>query len=401
MASRLLFSRKEMGWISLSSAVSILGVALGCFALLLSVAVLNGFENQIRTRVVGFESDVRLTATGLTERDRSDLETILGQSGGIRAHSFFSEKNGVILAGNKRAVVRIKAVQDSSLTQVYHIERLAILPASGSLPRAHLGEQAASRLGVEVGDTLQLVSPVSSQLYLGFPSMVPVVLGSIFRTRILNFDDRYCFVPLSVGRRLFEQGASQDKAIFTQGADIRLAHGLSPQAAISELQVRLPSQMELTEWKDLHKTLFSAMEMEKLGSTLVLSLIILVASFNIASSLVMLVMEKVREIGILRTVGSSAGRIGRVFALQGIMIGGIGLSLGLVFGLGGIFIQKLWGIVKLPEQVYFVPSVPVAISWLDVGVIVAVGSVLIGVSVVYPARLASRLAPTDAVQFEK
>lgn len=401
LASRLLFSKKEMGLISWSSAVSILGVTLGCFALLVSVAVLNGFEVQIRDRVMGFESDLRLTGPRLTGKNRPELESLLRETGDVRAYSFFIERNGVILAGNRRALVRIKAVEDSTLEHVYRVERAAAAPVSGLLPRIHLGEQLAGQLAVEAGDTVRLASPVSSQLYLGFPSMVSAVVASVFRTRILNFDDRYCFVPLSVGRRLFESWNSRHGSVIYQGVDIRLTFPPSHRSVVAELESRLPPGMKLTRWKDLHKTLFSAMEMEKLGSTLVLSLIILVASFNIASSMVMMVMEKVREIGILRAIGASARRIGRVFIFQGAMIGGLGLSLGLLLGLGLIVVQRTWGVVTLPEHIYFVSSVPVVISFTDVVVIVGLGALLVGVSVVYPARVAGRLTPTQAVQFEK
>lgn len=401
LALRLLFSKKEVGLISWSSAVSILGVALGCFALVLSVAVLNGFEGEVRNRVVGFESELRLTGTNLTEADRPLIEGLLQQTSGVNAYSFFVEKNGVVLAGDKRALVRIKAVEDFNLDQVYRIEAISRSPLSETSFRAHLGEQVAGRLGAAVGDTLRLVSPVSSQVYMGFPTAVSVVVGSIFRTRILNLDDRYCFVPLSVGRWLVQPESAHGESAYYHGVDIRLSDHASRKAVIKELESRLPPHIKLTEWKDLHKTLFSAMRMEKLGSTVVLSLIVLVASFNIASSLVMLVMEKVRVIGILRTMGATRGRIGRVFTLQGVMIGGIGLCLGLISGLGLILVQRIWGVVTLPEHIYFVPSVPVVISWLDVLIIVAVGSVLIGISVVYPARVAGRLLPTEAVQFEK
>jgi len=395
LARRLLLSKKEVGFISWSGCVSIMGITIGCLALILSVAVLNGFEKEIRQKIIGFEADMRLSEISPGEIDRWQLEGLLQKIDDIEHYSFFLERKGIVVSGQNRSLVWVKAVQDSLLSNVYRIESAKVFNRESKLPVAHLGKGVANRLGVQEGDTIRLLSPIDSQIYLGFPSMVKVLVGSIYQTNLLNFDDKYCFVPLTVGEQLFRKQGKFD------GVDIRLANQKSRDEAVASVASRLPANVRFRTWEGLHETLFSAMRMEKLGSLVVLSLIILVASFNIASTLVMLVMEKIREIGILKTLGATNDRIRKIFSFQGILIGGVGLFIGLILGLFFYTIQNHWNIVTLPRNIYFIESLPLLLSWVDILIIIAIGSVLIGLCVVYPAGVASRLVPREAIQYEK
>ncbi|MEE9167701.1 MAG: FtsX-like permease family protein [Candidatus Neomarinimicrobiota bacterium] len=395
IARKLLVSRKEVGFISWSGLVSIVGVAIGCLALILSIAVLNGFEKGIRDKIVGFETDIRLLVSTPRETDRVRLNDLLREIEQVDAYSFFLERKGIAVAGEARSLIWIKAVEDSLFTEVYRIGGSQTVVGTGNLPMAHLGRGIADRLGVEAGDTLRLVNPTNTQVYLGFPPMIKVRIASVYQTNLLNFDDRYCFIPLEAGRQLFGKHAIFD------GVDVRLINNSATGNVMASLVPRLPKNIRLMSWKELHETLFAAMRMEKLGSIVVLSLIILVASFNIASTLLMLVMEKVREIGILRTLGASRHRIRRIFSFQGLLIGGLGLSAGSILGLFLVFVQRRWGILSLPEDIYFVKSLPVLLFWQDLIIIILLVAILIGLCVVYPAKVAGRLLPTEAIQFEK
>ena len=392
---RLLFSKKEIGFISWSGFVSILGVAIGSFALLLSLAVLNGFEKEIQQKVIGFETDLRLTAPSLDETSGQQLVNLLKDTEGVDSFSFFLERKGIAVSGQGRTLVWVKAVQDSHLTGVYRIGASQKFEEETSLPVAHLGQGVADRLGVKAGDSIHLLSPLDSQLYMGFPPALKVVVGSIYQTNILDFDNTHCFIPLADGQRLFR------KQGYFHGVDVRLQPRRTVGTVKSDLSSRLPGDVRLSTWEDLHRSLFSAMRMERLGSIVVLSLIILVAAFNIASTLIMLVMEKVREIGILRAIGASRERIQTIFGFQGILIGGIGLTIGLALGLIVVLAQQRWGFVVLPRKVYFLESLPVLLSWRDVVIILGVAAVLIGVFVRYPARVAGKLTPREAIRFEK
>ena len=393
MAGRMLFSRKKVGLISWSGVISILGVATGCFALIVSVAVLNGFEQEVRNKVVGFETDLRITARD-SEIDMKKFAAMESEAG-IAAHSPFIERKAVAISPNDRSLVKVKAVEIGSLSDVYKIEGIEVSESVDRRAPVYVGEGIANRLGVQENDRLRLMNPLDNQLYLGMPSVLDARVAGVFETRILDFDQTYVFVPLTSGQALFKATGDVD------GIDLRLTDD-ADKAQLRETVISvLGGDVAVSGWEEMHQTLFQAMKMEKLGSIVVLSLIVIVACFNIASTLTMLVMEKIREVGILKAIGFSRSKISTLFRLQGILIGGIGLALGT--GLGLLFVsgQERLGFIRLPEAIYFVHSLPVAITSGDVAAIVLIGVIVIFLAIHFPSREARKLIPTEAIQFEK
>ncbi len=393
MAGRMLFSRKKVGLISWSGIISILGVATGCFALIVSVAILNGFEQEVRNKVVGFETDLRITARD-SEIDMEKFAALESEPG-IAAHSPFLERKAVAISPNDRSLVKVKAVEIGSLSDVYKIEGIEVSESVDRRAPVYVGEGIANRLGVQENDRLRLMNPLDNQLYLGMPSVLDARVAGVFETRILDFDQTYVFVPLTSGQALFKATGDVD------GIDLRLTDD-ADKAQLRETVISvLGGDVAVSGWEEMHQTLFQAMKMEKLGTVVVLSLIVIVACFNIASTLTMLVMEKIREVGILKAIGFSRSKISTLFRLQGILIGGIGLALGT--GLGLLFVsgQERLGFIRLPEAIYFVHSLPVAITSGDVAAIVLIGVIVIFLAIHFPSREARKLMPTEAIQFEK
>ena len=394
LARRMLLSRKKVGLISWSGIISILGVAVGCFALIISVAVLNGFEREVRNKVVGFESDLRLTL-GETKLNMDNLGSAFDQESDIAGYSAFIERKAVAIAMDERSLVKVKAVEEGSLQKIYKIDGVGEMEVIGNKAPVYVGKGIADRLGLQSGDRLRLMNPLDNQIYLGMPTVLDGRLAGVFETRILDFDQTYVFVPLGVGQALFKSMDTFD------GIDFRLTSSARKDTMKALILSKAPAGAVVSGWEDMHQTLFQAMQMEKLGSMVVLSLIVIVACFNIASTLTMLVLEKIREVGILKTIGFSQVRIGNIFRLQGIFIGGFGLLLG--GGLGLLFVlgQERLGLIRLPETIYFVQSLPVAISLTDVITIFLIGVIVIALAVYFPSREASRLLPTEAIQYEK
>ena len=359
LARRMLLSRKKVGLISWSGIISILGVAVGCFALIISVAVLNGFEREVRNKVVGFESDLRLTL-GETKLNMDNLGSAFDQESDIAGYSAFIERKAVAIAMDERSLVKVKAVEEGSLQKIYKIDGVGEMEVIGNKAPVYVGKGIADRLGLQSGDRLRLMNPLDNQIYLGMPTVLDGRVAGVFETRILDFDQTYVFVPLDVGQALFKSMDTFD------GIDFRLTSSARKDTMKALILSKAPAGAVVSGWEDMHQTLFQAMQMEKLGSMVVLSLIVIVACFNIASTLTMLVLEKIREVGILKTIGFSQVRIGNIFRLQGIFIGGFGLLLG--GGLGLLFVlgQERLGLIRLPETIYFVQSLPVAISLTDV-----------------------------------
>ena len=394
LARRMLLSRKKVGLISWSGIISILGVAVGCFALIISVAVLNGFEREVRNKVVGFESDLRLTL-GETKLNMDNLGSAFDQESDIAGYSAFIERKAVAIAMDERSLVKVKAVEEGSLQKIYKIDGVGEMEVIGNKAPVYVGKGIADRLGLQSGDRLRLMNPLDNQIYLGMPTVLDGRVAGVFETRILDFDQTYVFVPLGVGQALFKSMDTFD------GIDFRLTSSARKDTMKALILSKAPAGAVVSGWEDMHQTLFQAMQMEKLGSMVVLSLIVIVACFNIASTLTMLVLEKIREIGILKTIGFSQVRIGNIFRLQGIFIGGFGLLLG--GGLGLLFVlgQERLGLIRLPETIYFVQSLPVAISLTDVITIFLIGVIVIALAVYFPSREARRLLPTEAIQYEK
>ena len=394
LARRMLLSRKKVGLISWSGIISILGVAVGCFALIISVAVLNGFEREVRNKVVGFESDLRLTL-GETKLNMDNLSSTFDQESDIAGYSAFIERKAVAIAMDERSLVKVKAVEEGSLQKIYKIDGVGEMEIIGNKAPIYVGKGIADRLGLQSGDRLRLMNPLDNQIYLGMPTVLDGRVAGVFETRILDFDQTYVFVPLGVGQALFKSMDTFD------GIDFRLTSSAKKDTMKALILSKAPAGAVVSGWEDMHQTLFQAMQMEKLGSMVVLSLIVIVACFNIASTLTMLVLEKIREVGILKTIGFSQVRIGNIFRLQGIFIGGFGLLLG--GGLGLLFVlgQERLGLIRLPETIYFVQSLPVAISLTDVITIFLICVIVIALAVYFPSREARRLLPTEAIQYEK
>jgi len=394
LARRMLLSRKKVGLISWSGIISILGVAVGCFALIISVAVLNGFEREVRNKVMGFESDLRLTL-GEIKLNMDNLSSAFDQESDIAGYSAFIERKAVAIAMDERLLVKVKAVEEGSLQKIYKIDGVGEMEVIGNKAPVYVGKGIADRLGLQSGDRLRLMNPLDNQIYLGMPTVLDGRVAGVFETRILDFDQTYVFVPLGVGQALFKSMDTFD------GIDFRLTSSAKKDTMKALILSKAPAGAVVSGWEDMHQTLFQAMQMEKLGSMVVLSLIVIVACFNIASTLTMLVLEKIREVGILKTIGFSQVRIGNIFRLQGIFIGGFGLLLG--GGLGLLFVlgQERLGLIRLPETIYFVQSLPVAISLTDVITIFLIGVIVIALAVYFPSREARRLLPTEAIQYEK
>lgn len=395
LGRRFLVSRKRVGFVSWSAIMAMLGVAVGCFAVLAAIAVLNGFTNELVERVSGFESDLRIADMSLDAELQDDIRSAVASTPEVENAAFYLERKGIVMRDDNRQLVSLKAVVPEKLGSVYRLYMESELERPLEKAGIVMGSELAARLQVRTGDRLRLVSPTSGQLALGFPTWGDVEVQGIFRTGIPIFDDQVCFIPLEMGRQLFLTGAA------VNGVDFRLRRGTDAKVAAEKLSASLPAGVTLSSWRKQHGVLFSAMELEKLVGTIVLSLIIIVASFGIASTLIMLILEKVRELGILRAMGASRRKVGRIFAFQGILIGGIGAAAGLITGVAFVLAQMKWEFLKLSETIYLVPAVPMALTTGDVVVLMSVAGAVISLASVYPARVASRLSPTQAIQFEK
>lgn len=384
---------KGAGPSRLTGWISIIGLAAGTFALIVSLSVLNGFEERVTSRVVGFEGDLRITAV---EED-IDLMSMLNE---IKRDQFvldampYRERKGLISTGKQeQRLVTLKAIEVDRFSEFYHVDM--DVNEKGDEQSVYIGQVLARRLNVGVGDDVQFMSPVDHSGQVGLPRRYSGKIAGIFRAEVLDVDDRIVFIPMVLGERLFSRKKSID------GIDIRLKESKQAESLKKYYHKKLTGGILIKSWADLHSGLFSAMRMERLGTMAVLSLIVLVACFNLMSTLVLITYQKIREIGILRTLGTTARKVQGIILFQGLMIGGIGAIVGIVLSSGLVLAQNQFGIFPLPEEIYFIDKLPMVFKPVDLLAVMFISFILIILSSAIASNRALKINPKEAVYLEK
>ena len=393
IAKKFMLGGKGAGTSKFTGWIAIIGMAIGCFALIISIAVLNGFEIQVADKIIGFEGDLRISKFKSNTAD--DVYNNLITNKGISKIIPFMERKGVVLtSSNNVRMVSFKAVPFDKINEFYNLGLDSVLITKNA-PQLFLGTLLAERLQVEVGDYIKLMSPIDSPIQIGLPRILNAKIAGIFQIDVLDYDDRIVFIPLKYGKQLFLRKKSID------GYDTRLV----TRDEVSLLKVDLRSSFEedvrIESWEEIHQGLFNAMRMERIGAIIVLSLIILVAAFNLTSTLVLVTYQKIREIGILRTLGASASVIKSIIIKQGIIIGGIGAVVGIVLSVGIVILQNYFGFLPLPQDIYAFNKLPMVLSGWDIIVVPLIAFLLIILSSYIAAKRAMLIEPKEAVHLEK
>jgi lipoprotein-releasing system permease protein len=268
---------------------------------------------------------------------------------------------------------------------------------SNGAPGIILGMTLADRLGAVVGDTLAIVSPASALpaiAQLGMPLIRRFVVQAMYESNNKDYDSFYAFVTLASAKDLFRTGDKID------GIDVRLASITQSGRLKNQLEDRFGSSIRVLTWYDLHRELYTVMQIERWAAYVILSLIIAVASFNLLGSLTMTVIEKTRDVGILKAMGASPRSVARIFLGQGILVGVTGTVLGTGLGLLVVWLQDVYHLFPLDSTVYIISALPVEVRWTDI-VVVAVAAIgLSALAARSPARRAARLIPVEAIRWE-
>lgn len=392
-------SKKQTGLISFTSYVSILGIALGCFALLISLSILNGFESEISARVIDLESHLRITGSAITDDTLDKVAAALKNDNPDIIYPFVMKKSILSNLGSE-AVIRLKGI-DSTIFQTKIMSPAAIMrganhfnPVTAELPGIVVGYRLADKLGMFLGDTINVINPLDIKSSYSIPYVGRFVLSGVFRLDLFDYDENLAFIEIGAARRIYKMGDQYS------GIDIRFDSYKKVNVIKQRLTTELADNYIISSWEDLHRDLFGAMKLEKYGSFLALSFIILIAIFNLTSSLVMLVMEKIREIGMLQTLGMNSAHIKGIFLRLGFITGSIGLLVGLLLATLLCLIQQHYKLIPLPS-VYFIPYLPVELHLLDIAAILTAGLLLIFLGTLYPSQRVGKLSPLEAIQYEK
>ena len=384
LKSKVSSSSKITGWIA------VVGLAVGCMAMVLSLSVLNGFENRVIDRIIGFESDLRLTKIN----DWDSAIDLISNFDEVKETMPFQERKGLILGrGNAKRMVSLKAVNMDKISSFYDFNSFTKVE-SADLPIVYLGEMTARRLNVDKGDIVRIFSPIDYGYSWGLPVQIQCIVGGVFNIQVLDLDDKIAFIPSQIGAKIFSRKTMPD------GIDIRLHEDTDVESVAIKISEKIIGA-KIESWGDLHSELFGAMQFERVGTLAVLSLIILVACFNLIATLVLITAQKTREFGILQVLGVSRTSIKSIIFNQGLIISVTGIFSGLFISLVFIFCQNYFGIITLPQDIYFTPYLPMEISANDIIVILSISFLMVFVSINIAARRTLMFSPLNLIKLEK
>ncbi len=406
VANRYLRSKRKTGFISLITYMSIFGVMIGVAALIIVLSIMNGFESEVRSRIIGFGAHIELRTyhdqgvedwRGVREKIRN-IDHIAGVS------PYINEK-ALIISKQKKQGVAIKGVDPETIDRVsdirndinYGVFEIGDIESNGgkAYPGIVLGTYLADKLGVDIGDKVQVLSPSGiSPLLSAIPHMRTFKVSGFFETGIYEFDDIFAYISIKEAQRLFEL----QKRV--SGLEIKLDDLNKADEVAGHLRQTLQYPYAAITWFEMNRNLFSWMQFEKWGMFIVLSLIIMVAAFNIVSTLIMIVLEKTKEIGILKSMGATSASIMRIFVYEGLIGGVVGTILGCIIGFSVCWLQQKYELISLPPDVYIISALPVSMRGLDFFLIAVVAVLLCYLATVYPARKASNLEPVEAMRYE-
>jgi lipoprotein-releasing system permease protein len=402
VAIRYLLARRKQAFISLISGISILGVMVGVMALLIALALMTGLQGELRDRIVGSSAHVYVFKVGEGLRDipaevakLKQVPHVTGVAPAVIGKALGSGGR------DQQAPVTVKGVDpalEPSVTDIRKAMRTGSLDALRTGPDQMdgiiLGVDLASTLQLKVGDTIRLLTPEETLTPFGPIMRRPVfkVVGT-FSLGLYEFDSEYALVDLPVAERLF----GKDKPDFMQ---LRLDDMFAARSVADSLPKRLGDEYMTQDWADMNKSLFSALWLEKMAISITIGLIVMVAALNIIASLVLLVMEKSRDIAILKTMGSSSASIRRIFILQGLIIGLIGTGAGTILGIVITDILDRYRLIHVPIDVYQISYVPFTLLPLDLLTVVAAAIAICFLATIYPSRQAAKLDPAQALRYE-
>ncbi|RMH62225.1 MAG: ABC transporter permease [Calditrichaeota bacterium] len=404
IALRYLRAKRTTGFISIITYVSIAGIAIGVMALILTLSVENGFQKEVRTRLIGADAHLRLRKYFMDPIEDVDsvLAVIRAQPHVVAATPTIYQE-AVIKSEAKQSPAAIKAIDLESADAVTEVKDKITFGALDFSPRIIDGREVPGIvLGRYLADDLRALN-IGDIVTVGYmpgkggffvqPRIMQFYVAGLVEFGYYEYDKILAYISLKDGQELFDiPGATWVEARLE---DYRQAGKVG-----DEITAQLGYPYTATTWFDMHKSLYSWMEIEKWLAFIILSLIIMVAAFNIVSSLVMLVMDKTREIGILKSMGATSRQIMRIFMFEGMYVGLIGTALGSLLGYGIAFIQIKFELFTLPADVYLINAFPVELKWLDFVYIASMALFLSTISSVYPAYKASRLEPVEAIRYE-
>ncbi|HEY1504157.1 MAG TPA: lipoprotein-releasing ABC transporter permease subunit [Stellaceae bacterium] len=405
IAFRYLRARRQEGFISVIAIFSLTGIALGVATLIVTMAVMNGFRAELLGRILGFNGHINVYAAqgGLT--DYEDLATQIKKLQGIVSATPTIQGQVMSTAGSQSSGALVRGL---SLEDLKAQSLIANNLSPGALDNFKdnnviIGYRLAQTLGIRPGGSITLISPQGSATVFGtVPRIKSYTVAGTFNVSMFEFDNSYIFMPMDTAQTYF----NIDKAVTS--IEIKVVDPDQVRTYDREIFNALGGKVKIFDWQQSNLSFFNAVEVERNVMFLILTLIILVAAFNIISSMIMMVKDKGRDIAILRTMGATRGSILRIFILAGASVGFVGTFLGFVIGVEFAthieairqFIQSIIGTDLFSAEIYFLTQIPARVDPYEVGTVVAMAFGLSFLATIYPAWRAAQLDPVEALRYE-
>ena len=399
---RYLRAKRKQGFISIITGISILGIMIGVMALIVVLAVMNGFREDLMKKILGVNSHLLVLSY---KGGIQDIDPVIKQAlevdGVLAATPFIYSQVMIKNVGNVSGAV-LRGLDPATAGAVINIDAMikgasldVLNKSSADLPGIILGSELSKQIGAMPGDTVTVISPTGKLTPLGrVANERNFVVRALFESGMYEYDSTMVYLSVTDAQDFLSLGDE------VTGIELKV-NDVNKSDTIGEiLQHRLGYPYWTKDWKMMNRSLFSALKLEKVTMFIILIMIVLVGALNIISSLVMLVMEKTRDIAILRTMGASSKSIMSIFIFQGLFVGFIGTFLGLVSGSFLCHLLARYKFIKLPPDVYYISTLPVRMEWLDI-VSIAVAAITISfIATIYPSWQASRLNPVEALRYE-
>jgi lipoprotein-releasing system permease protein len=401
IALRYLLAKRKLAPISVVSLFSTVGVAVGVMAVIIALAMMTGLQQELRDRILGSSPHIYVWKTTGIDDPRAEADK-LRQIPHVVGAAPAIIGQGLLSAAQETMPVQIKGIDPVLEQQVTDLRQAmrsgsieALTPSADGKPDGILlGTDLAAKLNVKVGDDVSLLTPQGTLSPMGMlPRARRMRVAGIFSLGLFEFDSTYGYVSIDVARRLL--GKDRVDHIQLRVDDIMRA----PQIA-DTIPARLGDKYIKQDWADMQKSLFSALLLEKIAVSLAIGLIVVVAALNIVSSLILLVMEKNRDIAILKTMGAGARSVTAIFVMEGLIIGMAGTTVGAALGYTLSTVLDRYKLIRVPMDVYQVSHLPFTVLPRDFAFVVVAAVIVCFLATIYPSRQAARLDPAQALRYE-
>jgi len=399
---RYLKAKRKQRFISVITIISVLGVMVGVMALVVVLSVMNGFRSDLMSKILGVNSHVLVLNLSGTFSGYQQVARKVEKIDGVVAVTPFVYTQVMLNHAGRVSGAVLRGVDPGSAARVVNFDKMIKEGSLSSLgetekgiPTIIIGSELAKQIGASTGSLVTVISPEGKLTPLGrTPNTKKFRVTAIFDSGMYEYDASMVYISLSQAQRFLALGDN------VTGLELKVKEVYQSDIIARKIQKKLGYPYWTKDWKLMNRSLFSALKLEKLTMFVILTMIVLVGALNIISTLVMVVMEKTRDVAILRAMGASAKSIMGIFMFQGILVGVIGTVAGLLSGLGLCQLLSKYQFINLPADVYYISKLPVQVSISDVSIVAGAAVVISFLATLYPAWYASRLNPVESFRYE-